>query len=329
MLIRVALTVLAVMLAQAAFGQSALTTSPIPPLRDGTHYPSVFQGAALYRSPIPRLRGENLSGVDVQKAKEIAALVQIAEHERQEQGFRETTLETTTTRNFEAGVPPIQHSLIPRLRPRYIGRIAKQAKQVPSRITSRVTPRKTPSQNTSKRAVRSARGSVCGVSSIKGVSVARISGSGGCGIANPVKISSVGGVALTREITVNCTAAKTFDRWVSKSAKPIVGRQGGGLAAIQVIGGYSCRTRNSQKGAKLSEHAKGNAVDIAGFKLRDGTIYSVQRNWNSGRGGSTLRSLHKSACGPWGTVLGPNANKYHKDHFHFDTARYRSSSYCR
>ncbi|MBL4761691.1 MAG: hypothetical protein JKY93_03215, partial [Gammaproteobacteria bacterium] len=90
MLKRVALTVLAAMLAQAAFGQSVLTTSPIPPLRDGTHYPSVFQGGALYRSPIPRLRGGSLSSVDVQKAKEISALVQIAEHERQEQGFRET-----------------------------------------------------------------------------------------------------------------------------------------------------------------------------------------------------------------------------------------------
>jgi len=25
----------------------------------------------------------------------------------------------------------------------------------------------------------------------------------------------------------------------------------------------------------------------------------------------------------------PNANRFHRDHFHFDTARYRSGSYCR
>jgi len=28
-------------------------------------------------------------------------------------------------------------------------------------------------------------------------------------------------------------------------------------------------------------------------------------------------------------VLGPEAARYHQDHFHFDTARYRSGSYCR
>jgi hypothetical protein len=42
-----------------------------------------------------------------------------------------------------------------------------------------------------------------------------------------------------------------------------------------------------------------------------------------------MRRAHKTACGPFGTVLGPNADRYHQDHFHFDTARYRSGSYCR
>ena len=45
--------------------------------------------------------------------------------------------------------------------------------------------------------------------------------------------------------------------------------------------------------------------------------------------GKALKKMHKIACGPFGTVLGPNANRFHRDHFHFDTARYRSGSYCK
>jgi len=42
-----------------------------------------------------------------------------------------------------------------------------------------------------------------------------------------------------------------------------------------------------------------------------------------------LREMHSTACGPFGTVLGPEANRFHRENFHFDTARYRSGRYCR
>ena len=41
-----------------------------------------------------------------------------------------------------------------------------------------------------------------------------------------------------------------------------------------------------------------------------------------------LRRLHKGACGVFGTVLGPEANEAHRDHFHFDLAHRRHSAYC-
>ncbi len=96
-----------------------------------------------------------------------------------------------------------------------------------------------------------------------------------------------------------------------------------------VIFGYACRTRNSQPGARISEHAKGRAIDIAAFKLHDGNELSVQDDWGKGRRGRVLRRLHESACGPFGTVLGPKSDRHHQDHFHFDTASYRSGAYCR
>ena len=174
------------------------------------------------------------------------------------------------------------------------------------------------------------KGSVCGVKGIRGYSVARVQGKiGGCRIDNPVRINEVDGIKLTREVLIGCEAAKSLYSWVSKSAKPAVGRRGGGLAKVQTIAGYSCRNRNNKKGGKLSEHAKGKAIDISGFVLKDGSTLSVLKDWRSASKGPTLKRLHKTACGPFGTVLGPNANRYHQDHFHFDVARYRSKNYCR
>jgi len=41
-----------------------------------------------------------------------------------------------------------------------------------------------------------------------------------------------------------------------------------------------------------------------------------------------LRRLHRSACDVFGTVLGPEANAAHHDHFHLDLAYRRHSAYC-
>jgi hypothetical protein len=99
------------------------------------------------------------------------------------------------------------------------------------------------------------------------------------------------------------------------------------LVAIQVASHYACRSRNGQRGARLSEHAKGNAIDISAFLLADGTRLTVLEDWD-GQNSRLMRRLHASACGPFGTVLGPNADRHHQDHFHFDVADYRSGSYC-
>ncbi|GGE59357.1 hypothetical protein GCM10011517_28810 [Actibacterium pelagium] len=128
---------------------------------------------------------------------------------------------------------------------------------------------------------------------------------------------------------MDCDTAKALDRWVEKGAKPTVGRLGGGLGQINVIAGYSCRTRNNQAGAKISEHGKGRAIDISGITLANGKTISVLDGWKKRSDRKLLERLHKTACGPFGTVLGPKSDRYHKDHFHFDTARHRGGAYCK
>ncbi len=175
-----------------------------------------------------------------------------------------------------------------------------------------------------------ARGALCGRRQIRGETIATIPGRlAGCGIARPVRVSEVSGVRLNTPAIMNCRTARTLDDWVRQQAKPAVGRRGGGLAALKVIASYSCRTRNSQPGARISEHGKGNAIDIAGITLKNGDYIGVSEDWGKGRNGRLLRALHEGACGPFGTVLGPEADRFHRDHLHFDTASYRGGAYCR
>ena len=177
---------------------------------------------------------------------------------------------------------------------------------------------------------QSRRGSVCGVREIRGRSVDPVPGRiPGCGISDPVQITEIAGVGLSQASVMDCTTAKALNDWVKNGVKPAVGRLGGGLVGLRVAAHYSCRTRNNQPGAKISEHGKGRAIDISGFVLKNGVTISVLNGWRDPVQGKVLRAAHAAACGPFGTVLGPDGDRYHQDHFHMDTARYRGGSYCR
>ena len=177
---------------------------------------------------------------------------------------------------------------------------------------------------------QSRRGSVCGVRDIRGEAIAPIAGTQpGCGVAAPVRVTEVDGVMLSQPAIMDCPTALALRDWINEGARPAVGRTGSGLAGLQVAAHYACRTRNNKPGARISEHGKGRAIDISALLLRDGTRITLSDDWGRGRGGRILRASHGAACGPFGTVLGPEADRYHLDHFHFDTAQYRSGPYCR
>jgi hypothetical protein len=174
------------------------------------------------------------------------------------------------------------------------------------------------------------RGRLCGSPGLVGDVLDPIPGRiRGCGIAEPVRLREVEGVALSTPATVNCTTARALQRWVRASVVPTIGRTGGGVRSLRVVASYACRTRNNQPGARISEHGRGNAIDIAGIGLANGTELSVLDGWRDRRTGPILQRLHRGACGPFGTVLGPNSDRFHQDHFHFDVASYRSGPYCR
>ncbi|MEZ5779302.1 MAG: extensin family protein [Paracoccaceae bacterium] len=173
------------------------------------------------------------------------------------------------------------------------------------------------------------KGSVCGDPSIKGTTIPPIAAKlKGCGLSEGVTVTSVSGVALSTPATVDCTTASALKSWVESGVKPAVGKLGGGVSSLRVAASYSCRGRNNVKGAKVSEHGRGRAVDVSAIVLANGTAITVLKGWGSSAHGKKLKAMRKAACGTFNTVLGPGSDRYHSDHFHLDTARGRGA-YCR
>ena len=184
-------------------------------------------------------------------------------------------------------------------------------------------------QQAREREVARRRGQICGDPAIQGVALGAMPGRGRCGIDSGVRVRSVAGVSLGPNATIDCPTARALKTWVERSAAPAVGNIGGGIESLRVVSHYSCRFRNSASSGRLSEHSFGRAIDIAGIGLKNGDEITVLTDWGRGAKGRALSAMWRGACGPFGTVLGPNSNRFHADHFHFDTARYRSGSYCR
>ena len=172
------------------------------------------------------------------------------------------------------------------------------------------------------------RGAVCGDPAIQGETLGDVPGPGACGVEGAVRVRSVAGVTLQPAPTIDCTTASALKAWVAQGIKPAIGATGGGVSRLRVVGHYSCRARVGGSSKRLSEHSYGHAVDIAGIGLKSGREITVLTDWNRGEAGRQLHEIWRAACGPFGTVLGPEANAAHRDHFHVDTARYRSGSYC-
>ena len=171
---------------------------------------------------------------------------------------------------------------------------------------------------------------LCGDPGLAGLVLPAIKVSGSaCGISRPVEVHFVSGVAINEKPILNCDTARTLREWMDRGAQPAVRSMGARITSLRVVSHYACRTRNNQPGAKISEHAKGNAIDIAGFTLDGWERVSVLEGWRSDNYGPALRRMFSAACGRFSTTLGPNADRFHQDHMHFDTANYRGGTYCR
>jgi extensin-like protein len=138
---------------------------------------------------------------------------------------------------------------------------------------------------------------------------------------NPV--AALGPVAVRPAATLACPIVSALDRWLADSVQPAATRWfGARVAEIKQISAYSCRGMNGNPGAHISEHAFGNALDIAAFTLADGRRITVKDGWRGlPEEQGFLRDVQAAACQQFSTVLAPGSNAYHYDHIHVDLMR--------
>jgi hypothetical protein len=132
-------------------------------------------------------------------------------------------------------------------------------------------------------------------------------------------------VAVSPTATLACPIVSELDRWIAGAVQPAAMRWfGSPVAEIRQISAYSCRGMNGNPRASISEHAFGNALDIASFTLADGRKITVKNGWRGlPEEQGFLRDVQAAACGQFSTVLAPGSNVYHYDHIHVDLMRRR------
>ena len=143
------------------------------------------------------------------------------------------------------------------------------------------------------------------------------------GPADGTVTGAVGPVAVKPEATLACPIVSVLDRWLADSVQPAAMRWfGARVVEIKQISAYSCRGMNGNSRAHISEHAFGNALDIAAFTLADGRRISVEQGWKgTPEEQGFLRDVEAAACQHFNTVLAPGSNVYHYNHIHVDLMR--------
>lgn len=153
----------------------------------------------------------------------------------------------------------------------------------------------------------------------------------GCNKLGTVQLMALAGDRAPLSIAnlgpVQCNVAKAFGDWarfgVDRAARELLGSP---VARIETMGSYSCR--NIAGSDQRSAHARAEAIDVSAFVLADGRRIVLKRDWHGGDAATRefLRVVHKSACKRFGTVLGPQYNAAHEDHFHLEGT---GAKFCR
>jgi hypothetical protein len=155
----------------------------------------------------------------------------------------------------------------------------------------------------------------------------RLIGPGACGGDDMVQLDAVlipgkARVAVKPAPVIRCTMAEQLALWIRDEAAPRVAAAGPALRSVETYDDFDCRGRNRVVGAKMSEHGKGNAVDVRSFTTVDGRAMQLTDINASKELRDTLR---QTACARFSTVLGPGSDGHHEEHIHLDLAERRGN----
>jgi hypothetical protein len=162
---------------------------------------------------------------------------------------------------------------------------------------------------------------------ISGVVVGEMLGpiaEGQCGLRSPLRVTAVringSEIGFSSPVTTNCQLAGALADWLGEVDAYAGAALESGIATLNTGTSLMCRNRYGAEDGFVSEHGFGNAVDVLGFTLDNGETIGVETGWPAVTTptGKLLRQAHGAACGRFTTVLGPEANDEHADHFHLD-----------
>lgn len=153
-----------------------------------------------------------------------------------------------------------------------------------------------------------------------------ISGEGGCGVAAPVSLMAVvlqdkRRIEIAPAPIMRCDLAARVGAFIRETVAPATEAYGRRIRRVVTADSYDCRGRNRQAGAKLSEHATGDAIDLSAIEFVDGGVMRLADKTNDP---TVAAALKDSACARFSTVLGPGSDGYHEDHVHLDLAQRRN-----
>ncbi|HYI43645.1 MAG TPA: extensin family protein [Sphingomicrobium sp.] len=123
-------------------------------------------------------------------------------------------------------------------------------------------------------------------------------------------------------LVTSCPVAAALHLLEARVIQPAAQRHfGRAVRTTFHAGSFSCRRLYGRSEGRFSEHATADAVDITGFSLADGRRLSVLDDWDGGGPEAAfLREVRDGACRLFSTVLSPDYNAAHRDHFHLDVA---------
>ncbi|MQY49729.1 extensin [Rhizobiales bacterium RZME27] len=155
----------------------------------------------------------------------------------------------------------------------------------------------------------------------------------GCGIEQPIAVKEILPGVDTGGAQMRCETAHALATWMKDNVQPAMNVAMPGRKVTGIVPGstYACRLRNSASSGKVSEHARGNAIDVAAFKLDNGEKFEMKpREEDSTLEGAFQRAATAAACLYFSTVLSPGSDATHQDHLHLDVLdRKNGYRYCR
>jgi hypothetical protein len=152
-----------------------------------------------------------------------------------------------------------------------------------------------------------------------------VHGRGQCGYADGVRLEAGGARAIRYRPAApvtSCAVAAALAVWEWEVVQPAALRHlGQRVVGIDHYGSYSCRRMYGRGTGRWSEHSTADAIDIAGFRLADGTRITVRRDWRgTDPQAAFLHDVRDGACALFATTLSPDYNAAHRDHLHLDQA---------